>query len=241
MSYYGSSQISFGPQLSPGIKKLMIIMGVIFLVQGVVRKIDYMLVYQIGGLRPYYVWHKLQIWRLVTYMFLHGGLAHILFNFLALWMFGSELEYSWGTPFFLKYFFITGIGAGICTALVAPNSRIPTIGVSGAVYGLLLAFALTYPDRTILLLIPPIPIKAKYFAMIFGFIEFYSTVSHSSDGIAHIAHLGGMLIGYIYLNYPTIMKKIKKRRSQKRYRVYGKGFEFDDDDNDDDFTRRTFH
>ena len=128
---------------------------------------------------------------------------HLLFNFLALWMFGSELEYSWGTSFFLKYFFVTGIGAGICTAIATPSSRIPTIGVSGAVYGLLLAFALTYPERVIFLLFPPIPIKAKYFAMIFGLIEFYSTISQHSDGIALMAHLGGMLIGYLYLNYPT--------------------------------------
>lgn len=214
-------------------------MGVIFLIQGLIRKIDYMLVYQIGGLRPYYVWYRFQIWRLVTYMFLHGGLMHILFNFLALWMFGSDLEYSWGTPFFLKYFFITGIGAGVCTALARPTSIIPTIGVSGAVYGLLLAFALAYPERIIYYII--FPIKAKYFAMLFGFIEFYSTISHSSDGIAHVAHLGGMLIGYLYLNYPTILRKIKDKRNKSRYKIYGRGFEFDDDDEDDFTSRRTFH
>lgn len=239
MSYYGSSGYSFGPPLSPGIKKLIIIMGVIFFLQAPPQIGNFLIAF--FGLRPYFVWHKFFIWQLFTYMFLHGGISHILFNLFALWMFGSELEYSWGTTYFIKYLFITGIGAGLCTSIVTPNSIIPTIGISGAVYGILLAFALTYPDRIILLIIPPIPIKAKYFAMIFGLIEFYSTISHSSDGIAHIAHLGGMLIGYLYLNYPTMIRKIKNKRERNKFKVFRRGSPFDDDDDDDNNFGPTLH
>ena len=119
----------------------------------------------------------------------------------------------WGTHFFIKYFFITGIGAGLSSAIFTPNSVIPTIGVSGAVYGILLAFAVTYPDRIIYLNLL-FPIKAKYFALIFGLLEFYSTVSQRSDGIAHVAHLGGMVIGYIYLEYPRIKRKIRQLKNR---------------------------
>lgn len=202
---------SFGPPLSPGIKKLMIIMGVVFFLQLFIG--NFLIAF--FGLRPYLVWHRFFIWQPVTYMFLHGSLMHILFNLFALWMFGSDLEYHWGTKFFMKYFFITGIGAGLSSALFTPNSIIPTIGVSGAVYGILLAFAITYPDRIIYLNFL-FPIKAKYFALIFGLLEFYSSVSRRSDGIAHIAHLGGMVIGYIYLEHPRILKKIRSLRDRRQ-------------------------
>ncbi len=215
MSYryyeYRPNHSSFGPSLSKGIKKLMIIMGVIFFLQLFLGR----LLIAFCGLRPYYIWHRFFLWQPVTYIFLHGGLMHLIMNLFALWMFGSELEYQWGTSFFLKYFFITGIGAGLCTALFNPSSRIPTIGASGAIYGILLAFAITYPNRIIYLNFL-FPIKAKYFALIFGLIEFYSTVSQRVDGVAHIAHLGGMVIGYIYLNHSNILRKIKNLRHRKR-------------------------
>jgi membrane associated rhomboid family serine protease len=131
-------------------------------------------------------------------------------------MFGSDLEYHWGTRFFIKYFFITGIGAGLCSALFSFYSTIPIIGASGAIYGILLAFAITYPERDIYLIFFPYPIKAKYFALIFGLIEFASSISGAGDGIAHMAHLGGMVIGYIYLDYPNILKRIRRIRDRKQ-------------------------
>lgn len=231
MSYYNSGHYttSFGPPLSPWIKKLMIAMGIIFAFQSFFSmqwfvsypRLDW--ITRFFGLTPYMVWHRFAVWQLVTYMFLHGGIAHIFFNLFALWMFGSELEYKWGSQFFLKYFFITGIGAGVCVTLFTPNAHIPTVGVSGVIYGILLAFALTFPNRYIYLYFF-VPIKAKYFALFFGLLEFFSTVSHSSDGIAHVAHLGGMVIGYIYLDYPNIRRRILrlinkyKFRSQDKYK-----------------------
>jgi membrane associated rhomboid family serine protease len=205
---YRPRHTSFGPPLSPGIKKLMIIMAAIFFLQLFIG--NFLIAF--FGLRPYFVWHRFFFWQPLTYMFLHGSVGHILFNLFALWMFGSDLESQWGTKFFMKYFFITGIGAGLCSAVFTPNSIIPTIGVSGAVYAVLLAFAITYPERDIYLIFFPKPIKAKYFALIYGLIEFYSTVSQRSDGIAHVVHLGGMLIGYIYLEYPNIKRRIKKHK-----------------------------
>lgn len=138
-----------------------------------------------------------KIWQIVTYMFLHGGISHIFFNMLALWMFGSMLEREWGSREFLKYYLLTGLGGGLCFALFNFNSGIPTVGASGAVYGLLTAYAVLFPDNIIYIWFV-IPLKAKYFALVFGAIEFVSSFQMSS-GIAHLAHLGGMIIGYIYL------------------------------------------
>ncbi|MGA1839726.1 MAG: rhomboid family intramembrane serine protease [bacterium] len=232
---YRPRYTSFGPPLSPGIKKLMIIIGVVFFLQIILDNVQiipsgFFLHYHIMpypglnplfGLTPLFFWRGF-IWQPVTYIFLHGGITHIFFNLFALWMFGSDLEYRWGTRFFIKYFFITGIGAGLCSAIFTFYSPIPIIGASGAIYGILLAFALTYPDRDILLIFFPYPIKAKYFALIFGLIEFVSSISARKDGIAHMAHLGGMVIGYIYLEYPNILKKIRRirDRNQNDYRKW---------------------
>ena len=148
------------------------------------------------------------IWQPVTYMFLHDvhNLTHILFNMLGLWMFGVELERQWGTRFFVKYYAITGIGAGLTTILVSllpfhATSAIyysNTIGASGALYGLLLAFALYYPNRPILMFLL-FPVPAKYFVMILGAIAFLTSIS-GSGAVAATTHLGGLLVGYIYLN-----------------------------------------
>jgi membrane associated rhomboid family serine protease len=137
------------------------------------------------------------LWQVVTYMFLHGGFTHILFNMIALWMFGSALERVWGSMEFLKYYMITGIGGGLCYALFNMGSPIPTVGASGAIYGLLLAFAVLFPDE-IIYIWGILPMKAKYFALLFGGIEFFASFK-SGSGVAHLAHLGGMAVGYIYL------------------------------------------
>ena len=159
------------------------------------------------GLSPVAVLEHLWIWQPLTYMFLHGSLFHILFNMLALWMFGTELERLWGTKFFVKYYFITGIGAAATTLV---GALLPfefasqmyysiTIGASGAVYGLLLAYALYYPNRPIYMYLL-FPIPAKYFVMIIGGIAFLSSISDMQSGVAHVTHLGGLIIGYLYLN-----------------------------------------
>jgi membrane associated rhomboid family serine protease len=150
------------------------------------------------GLLPVRVTHEFMIWQFVTYMFLHGGVFHILFNMLMLYMFGNELERLWGSRKFVRYYFVTGIGAGLCSWIVGINSPSVTIGASGAIYGLLLAYGLTYPNRIVYFSFL-FPIRVKWMVLIMGGIAFLSSVGGSTDGVAHVAHLGGMLAGYLYL------------------------------------------
>lgn len=158
------------------------------------------------------------LWQTVTYMFLHGNFTHLLFNMFALWMFGRQLEYDLGSRRFLIYFMVCGIGAGLLQMgvnvieVAATDNLLQqmmlkntlTIGASGAVFGLLLSFGLMHPNAMIVLLFPPIPMKAKYFVIIFGVIELVwgvtSSVNHGG-GIAHFAHVGGMLWGFLLLRY----------------------------------------
>src|SRR5437879_9321472 len=145
------------------------------------------------SLSPEMVLKQFAVWQLVTYMFLHGGIGHILFNMLTLWMFGMDLERDWGSRRFLKYYFLCGIGAGICDVSVNAfihNLDTRTIGASDANYGLLLAFGMLYPDRTVLMSFL-FPIKAKYFVMIMGAIAFLSSIGTAGSRVSNVAHLGG--------------------------------------------------
>ena len=231
-SVYASS-FSFGPgPLSTAIKALIIANVAVFFAQPFVP-----LLTSVGGLQPYLVvrgW----IWQPATYMFLHSGLFHILFNMLALWMFGTELERTWGTTYFLKFYFVTGIGAGLLTVafsllpfdvarqIYAAN----VIGASGAIYGLLLAYGLYFPDRPILLLFFPVP--AKICVLILGLIALYSSVAGAGGSVANATHLGGLLVGYIYLKGRRIdpLAELKYRylkwkinRVRKKFDVYSGG------------------
>jgi membrane associated rhomboid family serine protease len=146
-------------------------------------------------------------WQLLTYGFLHGNFAHIFFNMLALWMFGREIELRWGSQRFLTYYLTCVIGAGIIQLIVGTVSvhnggnPYPTIGASGGTYGILLAFGMLFPYRRIMLLFPPIPMEARYFVIIFGGLELFLGVSGLRTGIAHFAHLGGMLFGALLIFY----------------------------------------
>ncbi|MBI3210639.1 MAG: rhomboid family intramembrane serine protease [Candidatus Solibacter usitatus] len=179
------------------------------------------------GLIPRDVLGSFAIWQLVSYMFLHdpNGFSHILFNMLALWMFGADLERDWGRKAFLKYYFLCGIGAGICAVFANAlfgSMATRTIGASGAIYGLLLAFGVLYPERVVLFSFL-FPIKAKYFVMIIGAIAFMSSLGATGGGVSHVAHLGGMVFGYAYL------KGLRRRkisfgntlnRAYQRWRLY---------------------
>ena len=194
MNYYGYRTFSFGPgKITKAVKYLLLAnVGIFFLELLWGAELIHLF-----GLTPALV-KKGFIWQIFTYMFLHGGLFHILFNMFALWMFGCDIERSWGTKEFLKYYFITGVGAGLFTFFLSFNSHIPTIGASGAIFGILVAFAMMFPDRPIYLYFL-FPIKAKYLVIFFAMIEFLASFRHTSDGIGHFAHLGGMVIGYIYI------------------------------------------
>ena len=181
------------------------------------------------------------VWQVVTYMFLHGErIGHIFFNMLALWMFGTELERRWGTPFFLRYYFATGIAAAVSTIVVFDGCRTAmtarlyysvTIGASGAIYGLLLAYGLTFPNRPIYMYLV-FPIPAKYFVMIMGAIELLLSVGDTGGGIAHITHLGGLVAGYALLRGRRFRPveearyrylRWKMERARKKFGVYSGG------------------
>lgn len=193
-NYSPNTQFSVFP---PAVKHLLIVNGIFFV--GLNTPVVSQLLFQYGALWP--IGSGLfQPWQLVSYMFLHAGFAHIFFNLFALWMFGQSIENYWGTKRFTVYYFLTGIGAAILHMFIGGGGA-PTVGASGAVYGILLAFGMMFPDRQIMLLFPPIPMKAKYFVAIFGVIELISGISRANTGVAHFAHLGGMLVGYILIKY----------------------------------------
>jgi membrane associated rhomboid family serine protease len=229
-----ASSISFGPgPVSTALKALIIANVAMFFATSVFGSLVPLL-----GLVPVLVVHDLWVWQVGTYMFLHGGLFHILFNMLALWMFGAELERVWGTRYFLKFYFVSGIGAGVLTVLF---SLLPfgfaqslqhsvVIGASGAIYALLLAYALYFPDRPIYMYFV-FPIPARIFVLIMGVIAFYSSLS-DSGGVANATHLGGLLVGYLYLKTSRIhpLGELKYRyakwkidRARKKFDVYSGG------------------
>ncbi len=142
-------------------------------------------------------------WQLITYGFLHGNLSHIFFNMFGLWMFGRDLERLMGPRRFLIYYFTCVAGAGFVQLVVAgtQGGLYPTLGASGGVFGILLAYGLTYPNRIVMLMFPPIPMKAKYFVLFYGMFELYLGLSGGAPGVANFAHLGGMLFGFVLLRY----------------------------------------
>ena len=145
-----------------------------------------------------------QVWQLVTYSFLHANFAHIFFNMFALYMFGSDVERLFGSRFFAAFYFVSVLSAAICHLVVtawmgaAPH---PTVGASGGVYGLLLAYGMYFPNRQLMLLIPPIPMRARTFVIVYAVLELVLGVTGTAAGVAHFAHLGGMLGGYLMIRY----------------------------------------
>jgi membrane associated rhomboid family serine protease len=199
--YAPSSSISysFGPgPITFAVKWIIIANVVVFVLQMFLPLIAYF------GLVPRQVIEQGRLWQLVTYMFLHAGAIHILFNMLGIWMFGVELERRWGTRYFVQYYAVSGIGGGITFLLVSllpiPASAAtyvtPAVGASGALFGLLLAYAIYWPHRPILLLLVWVP--AKVFVMIYGALALLNTFQ-PSRGVADAAHLGGLIFGYLYL------------------------------------------
>ena len=234
---------SFGPgPVTPAIKALIAANVAAFLLAFVAPDITLWL-----GLRPADVFGSLAIWQPVTYLFLHGGFFHILFNMLALWMFGVELERMWGSRFFTRYYFITGVGAA-ATTLVLSVMPVPfadrlyyslTIGASGAVYGVLLAYGLYFPNRPIYMYFI-FPVPAKYFVMIIGGISFLSSVGGAGGGVAHTAHLGGLVVGYMYLKSGRVhpMAEIKYRYLKWRINRMRRKFDVHSGGRADDVNRR---
>jgi membrane associated rhomboid family serine protease len=240
---YRSPASLFYQSFPPGVKWLIIVNVAVYILQ--LFFVDSTLagrpILLAFNLMPYDVLRRGEFWQLVTYMFLHASIGHILFNMLALWMFGSAVEQTWGTRRFLQYYFICGIGAGICVVfanLAFGDVYQRVIGASGAIYGLLLAFGMLFPDQEILIMFL-FPIKAKIAVMIFGAIAFLSSFQGGGT-VSNLAHLGGMLVGYIYIRtqfagrrsrpfkYPfsfslsALWRDYKIQRAKRKFQVYMK-------------------
>lgn len=197
MEYENQERVTyFGRGVSSAIKILIVANVAVFALENLLGIEP--LLNRYFGLVPSAVVNDFYIWQLFTYMFLHSGLWHILINMVVLWMFGSEIERYWGRKEFLGYFFITGIGSAILTTVFTHTSTIPIVGASGAIYGVLLAYGMMFPNRTIYLYFL-IPVKVKYFVMFIGGVAFFSSITNQGGSISHMTHLTGMLIGYIYM------------------------------------------
>jgi membrane associated rhomboid family serine protease len=223
--------------LSAGVKWLLISNCIIFVLYYFAVRNGFGFLFEGLGLRAQDVLdlQRPAVWQLFTYMFLHDplGFTHILFNMLMLWMIGSDLERDWGTKRFLQYYFLCGVGAGLC--VVAANVLFGsldtrTIGSSGALYGILLAYGVLYADRIVLFAFL-FPMKAKYMVMIFGAIAFLGSFGPSGGGVSYVAHLGGMIFGLIYLKRSRLGFNVlaplarryhswKLRRAKRRFEVY---------------------
>lgn len=236
------------PPFTRGVKQLLIANLAVFLLMallGAFAPTAAGLLQTLFQLRPIDVVHG-WVWQLVTYAFLHAGLLHILFNMLALWMFGAQLEQDWGYSLFLQFYFFCAVGAGFTTILVAftgllgASPRVPTVGASGAIFGLLLAFGILHAESEIMLFPIPFMIKAKYFIIGLIFIEVFLTLSSAhnpGESTAYMAHLGGLLFGYIWLKFiprrglgfaaseraygfRNSYYKWKRRRAARKFEVY---------------------
>ena len=234
--YPGPSDVmySFGPgKLTPAVKAIMIANVAVF----VLTFFAPALVVRFG-LRPADLFSQFAVWQLVSYMFVHAGLSHIFFNMLTLYFVGVELERMWGTKYFTKFYFASGIGAGLTQVLLgilpfsfADQFYYPsTVGASGAIYGLLMAFALYFPTRTFLVFFV-FPVQARYFVMILGGMALLFSLGGGA-GVAHTAHLGGLLSGYLYLKGKrlNVVSEIQYRylkwrinRMRKKFDVYSGG------------------
>ena len=199
---FNPGEVAYKPQLfTDAIKILISINFIIYVLQSLAGKED--IFFRLFGLVPSTFISELMLWQPFTYMFFHApfysniGISHILLNMLGLWVFGRELEQAWGKEKFLKYYFSTGVGSGLITFLFQMDSSSPVIGASGAVYGILLAYGLSYPNRT-LYIWGLIPIRSIWLVIIMGSIAFFGLLG-KADGISHVTHISGMLIGYILL------------------------------------------
>ena len=240
-SSYGARRHNFDWRsfITPGVKLLVLICSGVFLAQTIIDLTfgtpGRSWVNHFFGLVALGPIPALRLWQPFTYIFLHGTLFHLLINMLYLWMFGRELELVWGKRRFLNFFFLCGVGAGLIEILVKVipmawgfrPSDIPTIGASGAIFGILMANAILFPDRRIWLIPLPVTIPMRPYVAVMAAIEFFSTLGSGGDSVAHICHLGGLLVAWLYLRRGSFLYSVRNtvsdwqhRRNRRRFDVY---------------------
>ncbi|MGA3257868.1 MAG: rhomboid family intramembrane serine protease [Bryobacteraceae bacterium] len=230
---YRSGRIVISDYFPPGVKWLLIVNTIIFVLTYLCPLQLQRQIMLVLALSAEAAVRNLFVWQLVTYMFLHAGITHVLFNMLTLWFFGTQLERDWGTRRFLKYYFYCGIAAGVCVLVVnilLGYWGVVTLGASGAIFGVLVAFGVMYPDQTVLMYFL-FPIKAKYLVMIFVAVELLLTFGPNT-GVSTIAHLGGAAFGFVYLKgrlprlpMPDVggaYRQWKLRRAKKKFQTFMK-------------------
>ncbi|MDX1566264.1 MAG: rhomboid family intramembrane serine protease [Longimicrobiales bacterium] len=211
---YGTQQMSFGFSLTPWVKRLMIANGVIFL---------FTLLLGVDVVADWFGFHPSRIltrpWGALTYMFVHAGFWHVFLNMLMLFFFGPPLERQWGSREFLKFYLVCGLGGAALSFLFMPSS---VVGASAAVYGVMAAFAMTWPDSPIYVW-GIFPVKAKWLVAFLFVLSFFSAVGGAGGGVAHFAHLGGLITGFIYLKadwHPSErLEKLKKATRVRRFAI----------------------
>ena len=244
----GRQQVRFGGPITPAVKVLLIANAVIYVFtvlplmiqsSGGIEVVSHIIYYL--GMTPSLFWGGLTLWMPLTYMFIHSVASpmHLLFNMLALWMFGGDVENVFGTRQFIAYYLVCGAGAGLIVAILQPGLAIPTVGASGAIYGLLVAFGLFFPDRVILFSFI-FPMKAKHFVLVITALVFLTSMTSSGDMISHTAHLGGLIVGFIFIRRRRIWATFKAAFGTRRRRTNLRVVDKDElrrileDDNDND-------
>lgn len=236
-----SYRVSFDFYITPGVKLLLIANFAVYIFEVLLYSFSgrpaYEEVVKWFGLVPAGVVPLFRIWQPFTYLFLHDvhSIWHILMNMFTLWMFGRELELVWGKNRFLRYYFLTGVGAGIINVIVKTVpalfghgfSYVPTIGASGAIFGILIACAILFPDRRVYIIPFPVAISMRTVVIIMAAFTFLGTFGLGADGVSHLCHLGGMVVGYFYLRRGTFLYSVRNtvsdwqyRRNRKRFEVY---------------------
>jgi membrane associated rhomboid family serine protease len=244
MSYYrqgpfrGGGQVTIGvPPVTPMLKRILIVCGAVWLVQ-----VFALLLFKSNALSALFGvvprdFLRGFIWQPLTYMWLHDprGLTHVGFNCLFLWMFSGDLERRWGSRAFLRYYLVCGVGAApfiIAAGFLAGPTQtpvgafdpaaVPTIGLSGALYGIILAYGMVFSERTVLLMLI-FPVKARTFAIVFFAIAFFSTIGQSASGVSHVAHLGGMVVGFLYLKrawrFGEFYRGLRWKMQRRKFKV----------------------
>lgn len=236
-----SYRISFDFYVTPGVKLLLIANFAVYIFEVLLYRFSGLSAYawlvSWFGLVPARVIPLFCVWQPFTYLFLHdvGSIWHILTNMFMLWMFGRELELVWGRSRFLRYYFLTGVGAGLINVAVKTVpallghgfSRVPTIGASGAIFGILIACAILFPDRRVYIIPFPVAVSMRTVVIIMTVLTFLGTFGLGDDKVSHLCHLGGMLVGYIYLRRGSFLYGLRNsvsdwqsKRNRRRFQVY---------------------
>jgi len=213
----GGIQIGPGGPLPPVTRSLLIINAVLFLLP-LLLQMDTTAINRSFGFVPAEALGSGKVWMLVSYMFLHGSFGHLFMNMLMLWMFGTTVERQWGSKPFLWYYMVCGVGGAITTWVSGPSSMVPTIGASASVLGVLLAYAMMYPDRKVYIYFL-FPVRMKYLMWGLAALNLFAAFNASQDGIAHFAHLGGMLFGWLYLKQDWRMGSMGRKMRARSARA----------------------